>query len=74
MDSLSNLLTPYSNQTVRGIKRFLLANKVEVDTLTPVPVKVSSHILLMTPELFIVGVRSTSKPLPQTVGFMSFIT
>ena len=43
MDSMSNLLTPYSNYTVKGIRRFLMAMGVINDNmLTPVPVKVSN--------------------------------
>ncbi len=43
MDSMSNQLTPYSNNTVKGIKKFLIAmDIIKDDTLTPVPVKVSS--------------------------------
>ena len=42
MDSMSNLITPYSNITVKGVQKFLIAVGIINDTLTPVPVKVSS--------------------------------
>lgn len=38
MDSMSNLLTPYSNYTVKGSRRFL--GVINDNMLTPVPVKV----------------------------------
>ena len=42
MDSMSNLLTPYANYTVKGIKEFLMAMGVIKDNiLAPVPVKVT---------------------------------
>ena len=44
MDSMSNLMTPHSNYTVKGIKRFLIAmGVIRDDVLTPVPVKVSLY-------------------------------
>lgn len=44
MDSMSNLLTPYSNYTIKGIRKFLIAmGAIKDDILTPVPVKVNNY-------------------------------
>ncbi len=44
MDSMSNLVTPYTNLTVKGVKKMLVALGVLTDdTLAPVPVKVSLY-------------------------------
>ena len=41
MDSMSNLVTPYSNCAVKGVKRFLTTMGVISSDITPVPVKAS---------------------------------
>lgn len=40
MDSMSNVLTPCSNLTVKGVNKYLVALGVIKDTLTPIQVKV----------------------------------